>query len=76
MVFRAYSNPARHTLSRYPITARFTFARNHNQLDVFSVSTMAKATGKSWSFASAAAAVRMVTLYLPVRKVQSIMSTG
>src|SRR6185437_7439159 len=54
----------------------FTLCKNQYQVSPDSFSTKAIAKGNNYLLPSAAIAVRIVTLYLPVKNVPSIQMTG
>src|SRR5436190_21059647 len=64
------------TFGRVPTTPYFIFLKHHSQLDLFSPSTNAKASGSIWLFASTPIAVRICPLYFLVKKVPSTQSNG
>src|SRR6266498_5217414 len=64
------------TFGQLPTTPYFICLKNHNQLNLFSPSTNAKASGSIWLFASTPIAVRICPLYFPVKKVLSTQSNG
>jgi hypothetical protein len=54
----------------------FNLSRNQYQLSPFSPSTNAMTKGSNWLLLLAATTIRIVPLYLPVRKVPSMQMTG
>src|SRR6266540_1450396 len=62
------------TLGRLPTTSYFICLKNHSQLNLFSPSINAKASGSILLFASTPIAVRICPLYFPVKKVPSTHS--
>src|SRR5438128_3740011 len=65
-----------HTFGRLPTTPYFICLKNHNQLNLFSPSTNAKASGSIWLFGSTPIAIIICPLYFPVKKVPSTQSNG